>query len=154
MKIVGVVIEGHLVGRGFVGRFIGRFTWGLYKHISGYFIFEDGSKRGFQSNSKHGCHFFDVDEERGNIHEFDVYATAEEFEAMYERALDIEGCGYDFGGIWGFVRRAKRENPNKFFCSEAWADILDCGDVTLLNLDFFKISPVLFCASTVIKRRY
>lgn len=152
MKIIAVKIEGHLVGRGLIGKFIGWFTFGLYKHISGYFVFEDGSTKGFQSNSKRGCHFFDVDKDRGKIHTFNVPGTPEMFQKMAERATELDGGGYDHLGIWGFVRRAKRENPNKWFCSEAWADILGSGGVVLLNLPFYKISPVLFCASTVIQK--
>lgn len=153
MKIVSVTVEGHHVGRGFIGRVIGRFSYGKYKHISGYFTFEDGHKLGFQSNSKHGCHFFEVDEERGQLDEFTVPGTPEQFKRMYDRAKEIDGSGYDGAGIWGFVVRAKRENPDKFFCSEAWADLLANGDVILLNLPAYKINPVLFCASTVITKR-
>lgn len=156
MNVVDVILEGHHVGRGFSGRFIGWFTFGDYKHVSGYFVMEDGSKRGFQSNSKHGCHFFEVDENRGKLDKFalkeHLHVTREQMNEMYLRAYEIAGCGYDHAGIWGFVRRAKRENPGKFFCSEAWAEILGSGDVIVQNLPFWKQSPVIFCASPNLRK--
>jgi hypothetical protein len=142
-----------------VGRFIGGFTWGLYKHVSMVFELEDGTLKGFQSNSKHGVHFFSVRSlwDGGAGDEVDVFlvpCTAAQARRMLLAAHSVDGAGYDFTGIWGFVRRAKRENPDKWFCSEVASWVCAQGEVLLQRLPFFKQSPVLVCASVILDRVY
>ena len=71
---------------------------------------------------------------------------------IYKTACALVGCGYDWAGIYGFLRRKKRENPYKWFCSELVAHCLKKHNIVLLNLPPWKQSPVMICASTVLKK--
>lgn len=144
-----VYVRGHKVGDGFVGRLIGWFTWGQYKHISMAFVQDDGSVRGFQSNAKHGVHFFEwADDPKTDLYE--VPCSNEQAYEILSAAKSIVGSKYDYGGLWGFVRRAKRHSVLKWFCSEASCFVIECAGIKLQRLPPFKISPVLECASTVL----
>lgn len=145
-----VYIKLHRVGDGFIGRLIGWFTFGKYKHASMAFREDNGHVRGFQSNAKHGVHFFDFVENEPNTDLFLVPCNDEQAYAMLHAAKSIVGAKYDYAGLWGFVRRKKRENPNWWFCSEAATWVCAQGTVILLRLPFYKQSPVLLGASTVL----
>jgi len=149
---VKVYIRGHRVGEGFVGKLIGWFTWGRYKHVSMAFVQDDGTVRGFQSNSKHGVHFF-MWEDLPDTDLFEVPCTDEQAYAMLDAAKKIVGAGYDYKGLWSFLVRKKRDHPDKWFCSEAAAFVVHAGGVILQRLPFFKQSPVLVCASVAITPR-
>ena len=145
-----VYIRLHLVGDGKIGRIIGRFTWGRFKHGSMAFVEENGDIRGFESNARDGCHFFDW-EDLPNTVLRQVPCTNEQAYAMLARAKEIDGCGYDHWGIYGFVVRKKRENPDRFFCTEAVSDVTWAkgGGVRLQRMPHYKHSPMLMGASTV-----
>ena len=144
-----VYIRGHRVGDGFIGKFIGWFTWGWFKHVSMAFVQDNGTVRGFQSNSKHGVHFFRW-EDLPDTDLYEVPCNNEQAYSMLDAAKKIAGAGYDHAGLWSFFIRKKRENPGKWFCSEAVAWICYKGGVPLHRLPAWKQSPVLVCASAVL----
>lgn len=145
-KVDRIVLCGDYVGDGAIGRTIGRFTWGRFKHTRGAFIFTDGTRIGFQSNHSSGCHFFEwYDNPESEL--FDVPISHARMQRVYEKAFEIEGCGYDMNGIWGFLRRRKIEHPDKYFCSEAWETCLRAADFFTQRLPAYKISPVAQLAS-------
>ena len=144
-----VYVRGYRIGKGRIGRFIGWFTFGLYKHVSIIFVWDTGRTEEFESTARHGVHFSKV-EENTNTDYFYASCTHEQGYSMLAAAMKISGAKYDRMGIWGFVRRKKRENPNRWFCSEAAAYVLDAGGVTLMRLPFWKQSPVMTCSSIAI----
>ena len=144
-----VYVRGYRVGKGRIGRFIGWFSFGLYKHVSLIFVPETDDAFEFESTMKHGVHFSSP-EVNTNTAYFLIPCSSERAEGMLKAAHCIDGAKYDRMGIWGFVRRKKRENPDKWFCSEAVAYVLDAAGVTLMRLPFWKQSPVMVCSSVAI----
>ncbi len=145
-----VYIEGHLVGEGFFGKLIGRFTWGRYKHVSMIFEEDNGHRRGFQSNSKRGVHFYDwVPLE--NVHTFLVPCNDEQAYSMLNAAKGFAGQKYDYKGLFGFLVRRNVQNPVKQFCSEVASRVCKAGGVILQRLPAWKQSPTLVCASVAIE---
>lgn len=146
-----VYIRAHRVDDGFIGRIIGRFTWGRYKHISMAFVEENGNIRGFQSNSKSGVHFFDLDTVAGDgVDIFRVECNDEQAYQILNSAKSVDGSGYDHAGLWSFFVRKKRENPDKWFCSEVAAWVCYSGGVPLQRLPAWKQSPMIVAASVAI----
>jgi hypothetical protein len=127
------------------------FTFGGYSHVS--LVFDHG---------KHDLEEIDALQGRGVTsrafgelaNEYDLFSI----ECPHVVALKIHaearqllGCKYDWSGIWGFLRRKKRENPDKWFCSELVAHVLSIAGRNPLRLPAWKISPVMLCASPVLK---
>jgi len=109
-------------GLGFGAKIIRWFTFGEYSHVSFLFRFSDGSSEEIEAIQGGGVHSVEP------RMDFDVSLIVpvgkEAATAIYKRAKAMSEAGlkYDWTGIWGFFRRAKRHNPNKWFCSEfiAW----------------------------------
>ena len=121
-----VVVEARVrgySGTGFGARLIRWFTFGQYSHVSFEFRFSDGSAIEIESIQGAGVRSL-----RPRKHcdvSYIVPLDDKPLQALYELASTMAAAGlkYDWTGIWGFVRRAKRQNPYKWFCSEfiAWA---------------------------------
>lgn len=138
-------------GKGTGGAFIKRFTFGKYSHVSLVFTHDDGYVEEIESIQGEGVHskIFSMDE---NPDMFYVPCTKKQAHDVYREATRLVGCKYDWAGIWGFVTRKKKENPDKWFCSELVAHCLKEADIVLHNLPAWKQSPVLTCASVRIVR--
>lgn len=138
-------------GKGFGGALIKRFTFGDYSHVSFVFEYPDGALEEIESIQGKGVHSQEF-EKTDKCDLFLVECTDEQIEAVYDAANSLIGCKYDWTGIWGFFVRKKRENPNKWFCSELVSHCLAQAGIILQNLPSFKQNPVIVCASTVIKK--
>lgn len=141
-----VYIAGYK-GAGFAGGLIRWFTFGTYSHVS--FIFDDGEQQ----------HELDALQGRGvtmrntlgTLGEFDLFeapCTPFDGERIFETATALLGLEYDWPGIWGFMRRKKRHNPSKWFCSELVAYVLETCGILLMRLPSWKLTPTHVCAST------
>jgi hypothetical protein len=145
-----VYVQGHFVGEGIVGKFIGWFNWGNKKHVSMVFVGNGNVSSQFESTSKNGVHFSRY-QKSDKCQLYYVIASEQQKLNMLEEARKLAGAKYDHAGIWGFVRRKKKQNPDKWFCSELVAHVLKVGGVELHRLPSWKQSPTLVCASVVIK---
>lgn len=102
---------------GFGSRFIRRFTFSIYSHVSWVFDLGDHGLE-CEANGKLGVikKRFDVDS--GAIL-YPIALTEHQIEKAHELWMSIMGAKYDWSGIWGFVVRKKRECMDQWFCSEA-----------------------------------
>lgn len=138
-------------GAGFGGGLIKWFTFGGYSHVSLVFV---GSAMGnLEIDALQGkgvsCR---VDGQIKNPRDlFEVSADADRVQSIYATAQTLCGRKYDWRGIYGFLRRKKRENPNKWFCSELVAHCLKENGIELLRLPAWKQTPVMVCSSLQIK---
>lgn len=125
------------------------FSFGLFSHVSLVFSHPDGAMEEIESIQGKGVHTqpFVPDP---NIILFDVPAAPDDARAIYNEATTLIGRKYDWAGIWGFMRRRKRENPNRWFCSELVAHCLLKGNIEIQRLPPWKQSPVITCASPVL----
>jgi len=136
-------------GKGFGGRAITWFTFGEYSHVS--LVFENsGSLIEIESIQGKGVHAQPFDA-GGECDLFEVQATPGQIERIHAAAAELVGRKYDWTGIWGFMRRRKRENPKKWFCSELVAHCLLRAGIEIQRMPPWKQSPVIVCASTVLK---
>lgn len=100
-------------------------TWSKYSHIA-----EIDRKTGevveaWQSGGVRHLPSYHDGHTKGTVIElFEVEGASYDLERrVFERMLTQAGKGYDFTGIWGFLRRSDRENAERWFCSELdfWA---------------------------------
>lgn len=143
-----VYIRGHKPEKGIVGNFIAFYTFGQYKHISMVFEHNDGALQGFQSNAGIGVHFFETETIGApNADVMEVPITPEQAAKMHFLATGLNGAKYDYLGNYGFIRRAKRENPDRWFCSEVAAWLCEQINYPLLRMAPWRQHPVVLMAS-------
>lgn len=133
------------------GRFIKWFSFGRYTHVS--LLFVKDNLASFEIESIQGAGVRRVS--RGDDYPCDRYfvdCTPEQAATILHTAESLIGCKYDWSGIYGFLRRKKRENPKKWFCSELVAYCLYKAGIILMRLPAWKQSPVMVCSSVAIKQ--
>ena len=125
-------------GAGLGGRFIKWFTFGGYSHVS--LVFDFGNKRLLEIDALQGRgvtqRLFGA--LAGNCDLYSIEADEKTAAAIYRAACSLKGSKYDWAGIWGFLRRGKRQNPEKWFCSELVAHCLTISGVEALRLPAWK----------------
>lgn len=144
-----VYIRGHKKKGKVVGRAIRWFTFGLYKHTSMVFEFDDGTRKVHQSTFFRGVHWAEF-RELPETDLFEVPANQGQIRKMLAAAESIIGKKYDRFGIYGFALRKDIQKPDMFFCSETNSWVAAQGGVELQRLPFHKQSPVILCASPVL----
>ncbi len=143
-------VAGYLAA-GFGGGLIKWFTFGPYSHVS--LLFADGERiEEFESIQGQGVHARAFTPRAKKRELFTFPQTEAQARCIHDEARRLLGCKYDWAGIWGFMRRRKRENPDKWFCSEYVAQCLAGGGVVAQNLPPWKQSPVIQLASPVFTR--
>lgn len=143
---------GGYKGRGAGGKAIKWFSNGGYSHVSLVFTHDDELREEIESIQFKGVHTQEFNPDGEECDLFDVLCSDEQAYRIYESARELIGCKYDWGGIWGLVRRRRRENMKKWFCSELVAHCLKEGGVILHNLPAWKQIPVITCASVRITK--
>lgn len=138
-------------GAGFGGHFIKWFTFGGYSHVSLVFDLGDGRYLEIDAIQGKGVSERIFGQLAGKVDLFQVPATDEKIVQIHAMACALKGKKYDWAGIWGFLRRRKREDPKKWFCSELAAHCLERCGIQCLRLPAWKISPVMLCASPILK---
>ena len=133
-------------GAGFGGRFIMRFTFGGFSHVSLVFKHTDLPATEIQSIQGRGVYEEDFIDKPDTVL-YAVPCNTDQFNEAYELAKSLCGCKYDWAGIFGFMLRKKKENPDKWFCSELVAYVLLKVGIILQRLPPWKQSPVIVCAS-------
>lgn len=79
-----------------------------------------------------------------SITEFDCPITYAQYNKMWDAACSIEGLPYDTKGILGLAVDEDWQETDMFFCSEAEAYILLCGEYKGIDwhkYDLSRISP-------------
>jgi hypothetical protein len=137
-------------GVGSGSKFIQWFSNGRYSHVSLIFDYGDGHPLEVDALQGRGVTARSFGELDRPFDLFELHADPLQVKVMYRAAREQVGKKYDWGGIWGFVRRALRQNPDRWFCSELVAWVCAVGGVVLLRLPAYKFTPVLVCASTKI----
>ena len=135
-----------------IGKIINRFSFGQnISHVS--FIFPRPGKEAFvlwevEALSKEGVvgHEHHPDQREGDYRYIDV--TLEDYRKMMAAALSIVGKKYDKPGIWGMLVRKRREDPDKWFCSEALSWITKQGNNPLTHKPDYTVDPNDCWAST------
>jgi len=107
-------------GRSLVSWLIQRFTWGPISHVA---IWEPLTNMVYEAWHRGGVvrrHSFDEGHTPGT--HVELYAVRDMSHSVALEVfhyLDTQvGKKYDFRGIWGFMVRRRRQNPDKWFCSE------------------------------------
>ena len=118
-----VCIRGYN-GQGFGSGFIKRFTFGSYSHVGlvfdmGYVVEEIEAIQG-----KGVVRHKPYTHEEKVFDELHVPLTKEQAIEAHMLAGSLVSAKYDWAGIWGFMRRKKAHNPDKYFCSELCAYVL------------------------------
>jgi len=121
-EVVQVRVRGYR-GLGFGARLIRWFTFGDFSHVSFEFRFARGKPLEVESIQGAGVR---VREPRPECDVSRVVPISrDQANALWQMMVVMarRDLKYDWTGIWGFIRRAKRQNPHKWFCSEliAWA---------------------------------
>jgi hypothetical protein len=78
-----------------------------------------------------------------------IHASTQRQYAIWRKAHEYVGKGYDFVGIMGLLRRRDRQNPDKVFCSELVDECEKAAGLKTLNLPSHKITPMLTCAMPI-----
>ena len=138
-------------GAGLGGGFIKWFTFGGFSHVSLVFDFGDGGMLEIDALQNRGVTQRIFGQLAGDCQLFQVPCTGDQAGQIYTAACKLKGCKYDWAGIYGFLRRKKRQNPNKWFCSELAAHCLELAGIQAQRLPAWKISPVMLCASPILK---
>lgn len=138
-------------GAGFGGKAITWFTNGEYSHVS--LVFDHGGGILTEIDSIQGAgvavrRYGDMDKPHDL---FEVRCTPATAVCIHYEAKKLIGLKYDWAGIWGMLRRRKRENSKKWFCSELVAYCLEENGIKLMRLPAWKITPVMACASMALK---
>ena len=94
-----------------------------------------------EARSKEGVveHWHNPKYRTGQYYYMDV--TKKEFDIMIKSAQSIIGCDYDKPGICGMVSRSRREDPDKWFCSESLSWIVAQANRWLSRKPHFKMTP-------------
>jgi hypothetical protein len=150
MKIPKRLIIRGYTGAGFAGGLIKWFTFGTISHVSFVFEFEKHPPEEFESIQGKGVNHHAPVEGKA-FAAFLVPLTPDELESAYEQCLFIKGK-YDWAGIWGFMRRKRTHNPNKWFCSEYIAYVLWKARYPLSRRDPYKETPTSICETLRISR--
>jgi len=129
-------------GQGFGSDFIKRFTFGSYSHVS--LVFDMGNGRVEEIEALQGKGVVRHAPNSADEFVFDemmVPLTQEQVLEAHECAGSLVGDGYDWLGVFGFIRRKKMHNPDKWFCSELCAYVLyKCG-YPLSRRDPYRETP-------------
>ena len=105
-------------GQGMGSGFIKWFTFGSVSHVS--FVFETETKRE-EIEALQGKGVIRHVPNTHDTHDFVEYGLPvdeEQASNMLIEAGSLVGSGYDWKGVMGFVRRRKKHNLYKWFCSE------------------------------------
>ena len=139
-------------GQGFGSGFIRRFTFGNFSHVSLVFEWNNGECEEIEAIQGKGVIMhkpWSADEK--DFIELDVPVTeAVAFEVFIEAHGKL-GAKYDWKGIWGFVRKKNRHNPNKFFCSELVAYALYKAGYPLSRREPYRETPTSVMESLRLK---
>ena len=125
--------------QGFVGKAIKWFTFGDYSHVSLVFDFEGRGQIEYESIQGAGviCHA------PTELKEYDLFRVPlnhAQVQLAWHWAKSIRGK-YDWGGIWGFMRRKERQSDRKWFCSEYVAYVLLKAGYPLSRRDPYRETP-------------
>jgi len=132
------------------------FGHGSYSHVSLLFIEKVSHyAEEWQSIQGEGVYGRSFEYTRDRyVHDFDIFKPigTHNVEAILDEAIALDGTKYDWGGIWGFFVRKKRENPNKWFCSEYTAHCFQNGGFEIMRLPHYKQFPIIQCSSLVFNK--
>lgn len=94
-----------------------------------------------EADSKEGVigHKHSVWKREGEYRYVDLYEY--EYRILLATALGMVGKQYDKPGILGFVTRTRREDPNRWFCSELVAYIMRKAGHQLSYKPSWKVTP-------------
>jgi len=128
-------------GAGFGSGFIKRFTFGRYSHVSlvfdmGYAVEEIEAIQG-AGVIRHPPYTHD----EKVFDEMYVPLTQEQVIEAHMTAGSLVSARYDWAGIWGFMRRKKAHNPERWFCSELCAYVLLKAGYPLSRREPYRETP-------------
>lgn len=138
MKPTTVFVRAYK-GHGAGSKFIKWFTFGQYSHVSFEFEFADGTRLERESIQGAGV----ITHEPTSGKEFDLFLvplSSGQVETAWLIASSINGK-YDWGGIWGFVRRKNKHSDVKWFCSEFVAYVLYKAGYRLSRREPYRETP-------------
>lgn len=110
-------------GKGGFSNLIKWFTFGSFSHVSLILTLNDNSIKECEAREGRGVQVKDP-ELFGDFVDLFVPITEDQRIGVYNLFCDLLGADYDWKGIWGFMRRRDRNNPDKWFCSELVAYLL------------------------------
>lgn len=149
--LMRVYVAGYK-GAGAAGGLIRWYTFGGYSHVSLVFDHGEAGVEEIDAMQLRGVTSRVFGELAGAVDLFHVPCGEQRAAVVYAAARELLGMGYDWTGLWSFLRRRKRENPNRWFCSELVAWCLLQAGIVLQRLPVWKHSPVLVCASVTLRR--
>ena len=136
-------------GKGAGAGFIRWFTFGKFCHVS--LVFDKGFATPTEIESIQGTGVHQQDfNVSGSYELFKVHCTEEQARIAFALARTKVGKKYDWFGIWSFVRRKSRQDPDKWFCSELVFWVLLKIGILLLRKKHWEVDPDMLCSSTVI----
>ena len=139
-----VFVRGYY-GQGFGSGFIRRFTFGEISHVS--FVFEKGSEREeIEAIQGRGVVAHKPVEGKEYV-EYALPLDEDQAIALHIEARSLIGCAYDWAGVFGFVRRKKKHNPYKYFCSELVAYCCYKAGYPLSRREPWRETPSSVCES-------
>lgn len=125
-------------------------TWSDYSHAA--WVCEDGSViEAWKGGVRHVADQQKQHTPGTAVDLFTVAMTDEQKWAAQEFLIHQIGKPYDYGGILGFMTRAKSEHPEKWFCSElVFAACLSAGVELLRRIPAWKVYPGMLSLSAVL----
>ena len=89
-----------------------------------------------------------------NVEAFDVHGmTAEHWEKAIAWAEKQIGKKYDFGGVFRFVTRWRKQQDEKWFCSElVYQAVLEAGVPLLARVSSSQVSPTVLSFSPLLRQ--
>jgi len=148
--ITKVEVRGYK-GVGAGSGFIKWFTFSLNEvtHVSIVFYFSDGQVVEIEAIQGKGVIIHRPTVGKEFIVRVADLSEQQSWEA-YQLAQSLIGSDYDWKGIWGFVRRKKKHDEFKWFCSELVAYILWRVGLPLSRRKPFQETPATVTDSLVL----
>ncbi len=144
--IIALKIRGYS-GQGFGSGFIKWFTFAGKEgaaHVSLVFVFRGGEEEEFEAIQGAGVIRHPPTAGK-SFREFVVPVTEMQMLNAHILACSLVGCGYDWKGIWGFLRRKKAHDLLKWFCSELVSYILYKIGYPLSRRKPYQETPASIC---------
>lgn len=134
-------------GAGFGSWFIKKFTFGEYSHVSMVFqighVYEEIEAIQGRGVIRHEPYAYD----EKDFDELTVPLTEEQVLTAHMTACGMLEARYDWKGIWSFIVRRNKHNPEKWFCSELVAYCLYKASHPLSRRAPYQENPSTVCQS-------
>lgn len=148
MKCVVMVIHRGYSGTGMGSKVIERFTFGDKSHNSTVFVFNTGQEIEWESIQGKGVtHHIPRTHKEAVFTEYLVPVTEVQAEQMWQIAISLFGCSYDWRGIYGFLVRRKTQDKSKWFCSEGCSYLYYKVGYPLSRREPYRETPSTTCES-------